>query len=229
MSDDDTKDKTPVRVPPEVAARQRRRPYLQSPDERDSIGRRARTTPLEFAPLELDVPEAGAPAYEFIDEYTSPHELLERIRSPEVRSAIEDTWKHLANVNRRTLDKLLEVAAQRGDENTGKRLTALEIRSLVVSGEDGNNGRLGNLRADVRKIRALLVAVAVVLLGGIGGAAKLLDDAAERRGRERAEIEHMRSVVERLADRQESMRSDLLVLKVKAGAPLDILVPGDLP
>ena len=212
-SDDDS---TPLAKPP-------RRPHVQSLDERDGagVGQRARTAHLEYTHDSIPV--------EAPEDITDVHRLVSRVLDGEsftpsqirlVESVIGVVSRHVDKAERRRMNGDLAVAAVNGDEQTGRRLTELETRSIVISGEDGTNGRLGTLRAEVKTLRSGLITIARAVLGGSVASAKAIYAAVESRGAERAEFAHMRETVDTLAERQDTIRMHLFGIRpAPAGTP----------
>jgi hypothetical protein len=112
------------------------------------------------------------------------------------------------------------------DDDGGHRLRWIENRILILSGEDGTNGKLGNLAKKVDGHGALLKAIGGAALTGIAAAATALYTAGLRSGAREQEIEFLRAEVAALRAEARDLRAERPVYPRYAPAPP---TPGDLP
>jgi hypothetical protein len=74
-----------------------------------------------------------------------------------------------------------------------QRLRNVEDSLLVLSGKDGTNGRVGNLRKDVDNVRSFLRYVAMGIAGSILTATAAIYQAGQKDGGEAREAEFLRA------------------------------------
>ncbi len=232
---------------------------IQDGDARAVRGRSRTATPARGnAPLDLGVPEVGAVPFEASDEVTDVHKLVAKVASAmdaeefspsQIRlteAIIGVVWGHVHSAEKRRGTGDMKVLAASGGEDVGARIGALEgelhdihseLQDIRGTRPARANGKIGDLRKDVaevqgsyKSLRNGLIALLVAVGGAAGGAAKLIDDAAERRGNERAEFQHLREAVEVLNERQDAIRVEWPLIKMRLGlSVLPPAVPGDVP
>jgi hypothetical protein len=110
------------------------------------------------------------------------------------------------------------------DEHT-HRLRMLEDKMLVLAGEHGTNGRLGNLAKKVDGHGSLLKAIGGAALSGVVGAALALYQAGQRSGAREQEIQFLRAEVAAARAEVRDLRASTPVYPRYAPRP----APGDLP
>jgi hypothetical protein len=115
------------------------------------------------------------------------------------RRELEDTRP------RRRLDTESE-STPRTDEEY--RLRAIENRLIAISGEDGTNGRVGNLRADVDAFRGILKWVVAGIASSLIAAGGALWQAGQETGAKKQELEYLRTEVARLRDELRDIRAN---------------------
>jgi hypothetical protein len=76
-----------------------------------------------------------------------------------------------------------------------QRLRHVEDAILVLSGRDGNNGRVGNLRKDVDSVKGLLKWLGGAVAGSVLTAAVAIYQAGQKEGAKEREAEFLRAEV----------------------------------
>ncbi len=122
----------------------------------------------------------------------------------------------------------IEGITARLDEHAAELAELREFRVDLV-GAAGNNGKMGALRGNLSIIRALLVAVATAALAGAGTGALALYRAGEERGREGAEIEHLRDLAEQNREDIRSLREEAWRSRLGLPPALGPAAPGATP
>jgi len=84
------------------------------------------------------------------------------------------------------------------DDSLPSRVRACEDRLLVLSGEDGTNGRVGNLRKDVDGHHGLLKWIGGAVAGSLVTAGLAIYGAGQKAGSSEQERQYMRAAIEEL-------------------------------
>src|SRR5688572_33313749 len=90
-----------------------------------------------------------------------------------------------------------------------RRLRWCEHRLLVMSGEDGTNGKVGNLARDVGAVRSLLKYLAMGVAGSVLTAGAAIYQAGQKEGAKEREAEYLRAEVASLKAEVRELRAQL--------------------
>lgn len=177
------------------------------------------------------------------EEVTDVHELLDEIKSAELKRVTKAVWQHVEHAERRAAERIvaerdLQTARARGDslhlaalaasvDNSEQRIALLESEAIALrvelTGKGGDNGKLGTLRGQVNRQWWIVGILLTASLSAAGIGLKAMLTAGNQQGRDQSRIDRNERDIQDLRLEVDTLRAEFWRARVAAPQP----DPGD--